>query len=85
MPTTVYEALKLIKEFSLSYDSIHTCTTSCVFFCGALKDSRMCPKCNTSRFVDKLSYVPRKVLQHFPLIPRLLQMYRCKTLAKLSI
>jgi hypothetical protein len=85
MPTITYEALKLIKKLGLSYDSIHTCTNGCVFFCGALKDSRVCPKCNTNRFVDESSYVPRKVLQHLPLIPRLLQMYRCKTLTKLLI
>jgi len=30
MPTTTYEALKLIKELGLSYDSIHTCTNGCV-------------------------------------------------------
>jgi hypothetical protein len=32
MPTTTYEALQLIKELGLSYDSIHTCTNGCVFF-----------------------------------------------------
>jgi hypothetical protein len=71
-PITTYEALKLIKELGLSYDSIHTCTNGCVFFLGTLKDSRVCPKCNTSRFVDESQCVPWKVLRHFPLIPRLL-------------
>ncbi len=61
MPTTTYKAFKLIKELGLSYYSIHTCTTSCVFFGGALKDSRMCPKCNTYRFVDELSSIPQKM------------------------
>jgi hypothetical protein len=82
MPTTTYKALKLIKELGLSYYSIHTCTTSCMFFGGALKDSRMCPKCNTYRFVDELSSI---VFRHFTLIPRLLRMYRCKTLVELLI
>jgi len=37
------------------------------------------------RFADKSSYVPQKVFGHFPLIPRLLLMYRCKTLVELLI
>ncbi len=32
MPATTYEALKIIKVFGLSYDSIHACTNGCVFF-----------------------------------------------------
>ncbi len=85
MLLTTYETLKSVKELGFSYDSIHTWTNGCVFFHGTLKDSRVCQKCNTNRFVDKSSYVPRKVFQHFLLIPRLLQLYKWKTLAKLLI
>lgn len=56
-----------------------------VFFQGTLKDCRVCPKCNTNKYVEESQYLPRKVLQHFPLIPRLLWMYRCKTLVELLI
>jgi hypothetical protein len=31
MPTTIYEAFKLIKGLGLSYDSIHICINGCVF------------------------------------------------------
>jgi hypothetical protein len=31
MPTTSYEALKLIKNLGLSYESIHGCVNVCVF------------------------------------------------------
>jgi hypothetical protein len=78
----IYKALKSIKELGLSYNSIHTWTNGCVFFHGALKDSRVCLKCNTNRFVEESSYDPQKVFWLFPLIPRLLHMYKCKTLAQ---
>jgi hypothetical protein len=37
MLVTTYESFKLIKEFGLSYDSIHSCTNGCVLFKGTLK------------------------------------------------
>ncbi len=43
----------------------------------------MCPKRGIDRFVDGSKSIPWKVLQRFPLIPRLLRMYRCKSLAEL--
>jgi hypothetical protein len=49
-----------------------------VFFQGTLKDCRVCPKCNTNKYVEESQYIPQKVLQHFPLIPRLLWMYSAK-------
>jgi hypothetical protein len=78
MRTTLYEAFKLIKALSLSYDSIHACPNGCVLFWDTLKGSRVCPKCNINRFVDGSHGVPHKVLCHFHVIPRLLRVYRCK-------
>jgi len=37
------------------------------------------------RFANKSSYVPQKELAHFPLITRLLLLYRCKNLVELLI
>ncbi len=56
----------------------------CLFFWDSLNQLEVCPKCNSNKFVDG-SQVPQKVLQHFPLVPRLLWMYMCKTLAKLLV
>ncbi len=50
-----------------------------------LKGSQVCPKCNSNKFMIGSHGVSWKVLHHFPLISRLLQMYRCKTLANLLI
>jgi hypothetical protein len=45
--------LKLIKQLGLNYDSIHNYIDGCVFFQGTLKDCRVCPKCNTNKYVEK--------------------------------
>ncbi len=52
-------------------------------FRGELKGTTSCPKCKKSRFVEGLDIVLYKVLRHFPLIPRLKQMYRCPNLVDL--
>lgn len=80
-----YEALKLIKAIGLNCDSIHACTNNCILFGDMLEGSQVCPKCNSNKFMDGSRGVSWKVLHHFPLISRLLQMYRCKTLANLLI
>ena len=41
------------------------------YFGKELVDETHCPKCNLSRYVDGSSTIPRKVLRHFPIIPRL--------------
>lgn len=43
------------------------------------KDGDVCFKCQTNRFVDGSSTIPRKMLRLFLLIPRLIRMYRCKS------
>jgi hypothetical protein len=78
-----YEAHKLIKSLSLTYDSIHAYANGCVVFWKKYKHNHVCPKCNTSRFVEGSRVVPRKVLRHFPLISWLIWMFRCNSLTKL--
>jgi hypothetical protein len=53
-----------------------------MFFWKKLKQFDKCPKCNIGWFVDGSTIVPQKVLQHFPLILRLVRIYRCKYLTK---
>ncbi|KAL3685984.1 hypothetical protein R1sor_004006 [Riccia sorocarpa] len=47
------------------------------------RDSTSCPECQTSRYrMDTQGKtIPRKVLRHFPIIPRLRHMFRCRPLA----
>ena len=49
-----------------------------------LHDVKFCPKCNVLRYKSESRPIPSKILRHFPLIPRLKRMYRCKRLAELN-
>ena len=83
MPRTRYEACKTIKKHRLSYDTIHACEKGCVHFWKELSNAIECPKCHSGQYVEGSSIVPKKLLRHFPLIPRLKRMYRCSSIAKL--
>jgi hypothetical protein len=52
MPTTIYEALKLIKALGLNYDTIHACPNNCILFGDMLKGSQVCPKCISNKFMN---------------------------------
>jgi hypothetical protein len=45
MPTTSYEAHKIIESLSLTYDSIHACSNGCVLFQDNYKQTQVYPKC----------------------------------------
>ena len=83
LPKTRYEATKIMKKLGLAYDAIHACEAGCVLFRKELVDETHCPKCNLSRYVDGSSTIPRKVLRHFPIIPRLKRMFHCSNIAQL--
>lgn len=85
MPTTIHEASKMVKALGLSYDSTHASPNGCVLFGGTLAHEWMCLKCNNNWFVDRSQNIPKKAFQHFSSIPRLVWMYRCKTLVELLI
>jgi hypothetical protein len=54
-----------------------------VLFRGELNIATAGLKCKMFRFVEGSNHVPHKVLHHFPLIPRLKQMYKCSSLVEL--
>ena len=85
MPKSRYEAYKIVKKLGLAYDTIHACEDGCVLFRKDLASATSCPKCMKSRFVTGSTTVPRKVLRHFPLIPRLKRMYRCSEISTLMM
>lgn len=76
LPTSEYLASKKLKELGLSYNSIHACQNGCLLFRGEYEADTHCTKCGTARYrqVGK-SWVPVKVLRHFPLIPRIQRMF----------
>jgi len=84
LPTSHYEAQKYVGKLGLSYNIIHACRNGCCLFRKELQDAESCPKCNAPRYKSQSSRIPSKILRHFPLIPRLKRMYRCKKLAELN-
>ena len=69
----------------MDYTKIHACPNDCVLFRNEYEHLRVCPKCGAKRFREDLvgEAVPAKVLRHFPIIPRIKSMFRCKSIAQL--
>lgn len=77
LPPSTYHAKKMIKDLGLHYNSIHACVNDCILYRGEHSILDSCPICGASRWKEGKRKIPQKVLRHFPLIPRLLRMYRC--------
>ena len=90
LPTSCYEAKKLVKELDLGYEKIHSCPNDCILYRGEHADQESCHVCGCSRWtkqkenesegLDELdaTYIkqkPAKVLRYFPLVPRLKRIY----------
>ena len=83
LPSTYDDANKYLRELGLGYDEIHVCENNYVLLRKTYANMDACPKCNKSRWEDKDGKrVPRKVLRHFPLIPRLKRMFASTRTAK---
>ena len=63
-----------ITKIGLGYENIHTCVNGCVLFWKNNASETECPKCKEPgyRLGLKSNSTPRKILCHFPVIPRLL-------------
>ncbi|XP_004309469.1 PREDICTED: uncharacterized protein LOC101306777 [Fragaria vesca subsp. vesca] len=81
LPSSHYNAKKILNDLGLGYVKIEACKNNCVLFYGDYKDAFKCLKCNASRWEDTLSpkgkRIPMKVLRYFPLTPRLQRLYMC--------
>ena len=69
----------------LDYKCIHACVNDCILFRGVHIDAQECPISGESRYRANLKTldVPRKVLQHFPIVPHIRHMFKCKAIAEL--
>ncbi|KAK9049145.1 hypothetical protein SSX86_031888 [Deinandra increscens subsp. villosa] len=81
IPSSMYEAKKLLKGIGLEYEKIHACENDCVLFWNEHKDASECPTCGTSRWKKNTKNVPRKVLWYFPPIPRFRRMFSSPEIA----
>jgi hypothetical protein len=83
LPQSHREAKKVIQKLGLNYEIIDCCSNGCVLYRLDLRNLSDCPKCGTSRFIAGSDTIPARVVRYFPLIPRLLRMYRSAKIAKL--
>ena len=69
----------------MDYNKIHACPNDCILFRKEYEQLDKCPKCGSSRYRDDTQgeNVPAKVVRHFPIIPRIKSMFRCKSIAEL--
>lgn len=77
LPKSFHEAKHLLQSLGLDYVNIHACEDGCALFKDEHKDTKRCPVCKKDRYKDMIRKLwPVKVLRHFPIIPRLLRMFR---------
>ena len=73
----------MINSLGIDYRTIHACPNEYILYRDQYEDSVMCPKCQTPCYKEETCKVPRKVLRHFPLAPRIKNMFQSPKLAKL--
>jgi hypothetical protein len=85
LPKSHYEAKKLIRKLGLNYHIIHACPRGCVLYRKEQENLESCPKpgCGMSRYIPGSNSIPARVVRHFPLIPRVVRMFRSPQISKL--
>jgi hypothetical protein len=83
LPRSHNKAKNMVKKLGLNYNIIPCCLNGCVLFRKALEHVGLCPECGASKFIPGSNCIPARVIRHFPLIPRLLRMYRSTAISKL--
>ncbi|XP_012851493.1 PREDICTED: uncharacterized protein LOC105971188 [Erythranthe guttata] len=89
IPDTFYKVKKLIGKLGCGYVKIDACENDCMLFWKDDADLDSCRVCNASRWKTSMENqpsssttrhkrVPKKVLRHFPLIPRLKSLFICE-------
>ena len=74
----------MLRELGLGYESINTCKNDYILFWDEYEGMDTCLMCKESRFkYDEANKkkIPQKVLQYFPLKPRLKQLFLSKHIA----
>ncbi|KAK6119280.1 hypothetical protein DH2020_046968 [Rehmannia glutinosa] len=80
IPSSYYEAKKMLRELGLGYESIHACKNDCILFRNEHNSNDTCPVCKEPRYKydeAKKNKIPQKVLRYFPLKPRLKKANTC--------
>ncbi|CAL5428865.1 unnamed protein product [Camellia sinensis] len=84
VPWTLYDAKKFLRDLDLGYETIHSCKNDCALFWKESANLEKCPTCDACRYKlndDGGKKIRHKVLQYFPLTPRLKRLYMSKKTA----
>lgn len=80
LPSSTYEAKKIMCPLGLNVDKIHACPNDCLLYRKEYKDLEKCPRCGVSRYKvydddcgKKGS--PAKVLWYLPIVPRFKRLF----------
>ena len=84
LPTSHYEAKKILCPMGLEYRKIHACPNDCILYRKEFEGLHKCPRCGVSRYKvkdddededDFKKGPPAKVLWYLPIIPCLKQFF----------
>ena len=73
LSSTCREACQLLVEFGIEYEQIHSCKNDFILYRGEYQNKVECHVCKENRYRRDVQgpTVPKKVLRHMPIIPRL--------------
>ena len=85
MPSSKDDAKKILQKLGMDYNTIHAYPNDCVLFQKDYANLERYPICNANRFHQDVQGdgILEKVLRHFPLVPRIMHMFRCPSIASL--
>ncbi|KAL0540929.1 hypothetical protein IC582_020954 [Cucumis melo] len=87
LPTSMYEAKKMLGALGMEYEKIHACPNDCCLYRKEYANAIVCPECGESRWKygkdeNKKKKIPAKIMWYFPPIPRFQRMFRSVECAK---
>ena len=73
LSSTCREACQLLDELGIEYKKIHSCKNDCILYRDEYQNKVECPICKDKRYHTNVQgpTIPKKVLCHMPVIPRL--------------
>ncbi|KAK1696300.1 hypothetical protein QYE76_012997 [Lolium multiflorum] len=93
LPTSTYEAKKVVCPLGLEVLKIHACINDCILYRGEYENLNECPVCTALRYKIRgddpgddvegqkpRKKVPAKVMWYAPIIPRLKRLFRTKSM-----
>jgi hypothetical protein len=95
LPTSTYEAKKIVCPLGLEVQKIHACPNDCILYHGDYENLTECPIYTALRYKIRgddsgdvegeppWKRVPAKLMWYAPIIPRLKHLFQCKKHAKL--